>query len=121
MDKDDLTLLLIAQNTRMRIACRLTTKNQTGYQIRAECDLFGRKAIPNNVRQFLTKQGLPTQNRYTKVEHLTRLLRLLKPYEEFTKDPQGLRAVSSHVGRLVMLRSHEDMIDILEVLDNDAV
>ena len=121
MEKDDLTLLLIAQNTRMRIACRLTTKNQTGYQIRAECDLFGRKAIPNDVRQFLTKHGLPTQNRYTTPEHLTRLLRLLTPYAEFTKEPQGLRAVSSLVGSLVTLRKHEDVISILEVLDNGTV
>ena len=30
MEKDDLTLLFIAQNARMRIAARLTTKHKAG-------------------------------------------------------------------------------------------
>ena len=118
MEKDDLTLLLIAQNARMRIASRLTTKHKTGYQIRPECDLFGRGAIPANVKDFLARQGLPAQNRYTQIPHLNRLLRLLDPYVEFTKDPEGLRTVAKQIGSLPSLENHEDVEKILEVLEN---
>ena len=118
MEKDDLTLLLIAQNSRMRIASRLTTKHKTGYQIRPECDLFGRGAIPSNVKEFLSRQGLPSQNRYTQKPHLNRLLRLLTPYVEFTKDPVGLRTVAEQIGSLPTLNNHEDVGKILEVLED---
>jgi len=117
MEKDDLTLLLIAQNARMRIATRLTTKHKTGYQIRPECDLFGRKKIPEDVVEFLARQGLPAQKRYTQIFHLNRLLRLLKPYQNFTKEPQGLNDVANHIGSLRSVKSHEDVKKVLEELD----
>ena len=117
MEKDDLTLLLIAQNARMRIAARLTTKHKTGYQIRPECDLFGRKKIPEDAVEFLARQGLPAQNRYTQKPHLNRLLRLLKPYQHFTKDPQGLNDVANHIGSLRSVKNHEDVKKVLEELD----
>jgi len=118
LDDDDLTLLLIAQNIRFRVAARLPTKNQTGYQIRPECDLFGRKAIPVHVQDFLTNNGLPAQNRYTRDEHLNRLLRLIKPFVHFTKEPKGYLAASRHLGCLPTIRKHGDVIDALGVLDN---
>ncbi len=120
MEKDDITLLLIAHNARFRIASRLTTKHKTGYQIRPECDLFGRKKIPEDAVEFLARQGLPAQNRYTQIPHLNRLLRLLKPFLYFTKDPQGLRTVTKHIGSLPTLNNHEDVGKILEVLE-DAI
>ena len=89
IDPDILVLILIAQNTRVRVASRLTTSLQTGYQIRCEVDMFGRKPIPHAATQFLADQGLPTQNRYTQKHHINRILRLLKPFTDYTKDPQG--------------------------------
>lgn len=121
MEEEDITLLLLAQNARFRVASRLTTKNQTGYQIRPECDLFGRKPIPTHVIDFLASNGLPAQNRYTKVEHLNRLLRLCKPFVHFTKEPEGYLAVSRYLGCLPTLRTHGDVIQTLEVLENDAL
>ena len=121
LTQDDLTLLLIAQNARFRIATRLTMKNQTGYQIRPECDLFGRRNLPTHVTDFLLRQGLPAQHRYTQTEHLTRLLRLLKPFVHFTKEPKGYSAVSAHLGSLPALRKHEDVIEALGVLDDESV
>ena len=118
MEKDDLTLLLIAQHTRMRIAARLTTKHQTGYHIRPECDLFGREAIPEHVVEFLTRQGLPAQNRYTQPSHLNRLLRLLKHHRHFTKDWEGFSDVSNHLGSLTVLKEHDDVEKILEELED---
>ncbi len=120
MEKDDITLLLIAHNARFRIASRLTTKHKTGYQIRPECDLFGRGAIPDDAKEFLSRQGLPSQNRYTQIPHLNRLLRLLTPYVDFTKEPEGLRTVTKHIGSLPTLNNHEDVGKILEVLE-DAI
>lgn len=121
MNEDDITLLLIAQNARMRVASRLTTKHKTGYQIRCECDLFGRGTIPSKASAFLARQGLPTQNRYTQKPHLNRLLRLLKPFEDFTKDPEGFRTVEYHIGSLPVLKEHGDVEKILEVLENGIV
>ncbi len=121
LEQDDITLLLIAHNARFRIASRLTTKNQTGYQIRAECDLFGRKTIPAPVSAFLIKNGLPVQQRYTKPAHLTRLMRLIKPFVHFTKDPEGFLAVLHHVGSLPEVSTHEGVLQVLEVLDNEPV
>jgi hypothetical protein len=120
LTQDDLTLLLIAQNARMRIASRLTTKHKTGYQIRPECDLFGRGVIPIHVITFLAENGLPAQNRYTKSEHLNRLLRLLKPFAHFTKQPEGYLAVGYHLGSLPPLKEHDDVEKVLGVL-NDVV
>ena len=121
LEQEELLLLLIANNTRFRISSRLTTKNQTGYEIRPECDLFGRKTIPVEVSVLLRESGLPVQNRYTKPHHLTRLMRLLKPYRLFTKEPEGFLTVLRHVGSLPEAKTHEDILDILEVLDNGSV
>jgi len=116
--QDDLTLLLIAQHTRMRIVARLTTKHQTGYHIRCECDLFGREPIPDHVAKFLAEQGLPAQNRYTEISHLNRLLRLLKQHSSFTKDWEGFNAVALHIGSLPKVKHHNDVEKVLEVLDD---
>lgn len=121
MESDDITLLLIAQNARMRVVARLTTKHKTGYQIRCECDLFGRGNIPAKASIFLSRQGLPSQNRYTQKPHLNRLLRLLKPFEDFTKDPEGFRTVEHHIGILPTLNEHNDVEKVLEVLENGIV
>ena len=107
LSEQDILLLLIAKNARFRISSRLTTKNQTGYDIRPECDL--------------RENGLPAQNRYTKAHHLTRLLRLLKPYRLFTKEPEGFLTVLHHVGSLPEATTHEDIENILEVLENESV
>jgi len=117
MEKDDITLLLIAQNARMRIIARLTTKHRTGYHIRPECDLFGRGMIPPDAIEFLARQGLPAQNRYTQKPHLNRLLRLLTPFKDFTKDTEGLNEVAIHLGSLRSVERHEDVEMILEELD----
>jgi len=121
MEDEDILLLLVAHNARFRISSRLTTKNQTGYDIRPECDLFGRKTIPAEVSIFLRENGLPVQNRYTKAHHLTRLMRLLKPYRLFTKEPKGFLTVLRHVGCLPEAKTHEDIENVLEVLENESV
>jgi hypothetical protein len=121
LSEQDILLLLVAKNARFRIGSRLTTKNQTGYDIRPECDLFGRKTIPAEVSIFLRENGLPAQNRYTKPHHLTRLMRLLKPYRLFTKEPEGFLTVLRHVGSLPEATTHEDIENILEVLENESV
>lgn len=116
MDDADLTMLLLAQNTRMRIAARLTTKHKTGYQIRCECDIFSRNPIPDHVRDLLTSQGLPSQNRYTQTIHLNKLLRILKHHRHFTKEPEGFSMVEEYVGILPKLERHEDVKIVLGVL-----
>tara|TARA_R110001632_G_scaffold29027_1_gene77195 strand:+ start:402 stop:773 length:372 start_codon:yes stop_codon:yes gene_type:complete len=121
LETDDIALLLLAQNARFRIASRLTTKNQTGYQIRPECDIFGRKTIPASVSVFLTKHGLPAQQRYTKAEHLSRLMRLITPFKDFTKEPEGFLAVLHHVGSLPNASTHDEVLHILEVLENEPI
>ena len=121
LSQDDLTLLLIAQNARFRVASRLTTKNQTGYQIRPECDLFGKKSLPVHVITFLSEHGLPAQNRYTKPEHLSRLLRLIKQHQHFTKDSEGYCAVAMHISSLPTLKTMGDVMQALEVLENESL
>jgi len=117
LEEEDITILLVAHNIRFRIASRLTTKNQTGYDIRPECDLFGRRTIPAQVSAFLIENGLPVQQRYTKAHHLTRLLRLMKPFIHFTKDPEGFLAVSAHVGSLPEATTHAGVLEILDKLE----
>ena len=121
MEKDDLTLLLIAQNARMRIAARLTTKHKTGYQIRPECDLFGRKKIPKSVAEVLVMNGIPVQNRYTDVIHLRKLLRITKDWVDFTKDPEGWTQVLRFNGVVPQLKTHDDVEAALEVIEGEPL
>jgi len=122
MNENDIALLYLATNARFRIASRLTTRSQTGYQIRPECDIMGRKTIPAKVSKLLKSQGLPVQQRYTKPEHLTRLLRLVKPFKDFTKDPEGYESVVNweHWDE-EPLKTHADVLDILGRLENESV
>tara|TARA_R110000751_G_scaffold13957_2_gene46061 strand:- start:751 stop:1302 length:552 start_codon:yes stop_codon:yes gene_type:complete len=119
LTQDDLTLLLLAQNTTVRVICCHTTKNKTGYDIRPECRIFNGKQMPERIFIFLKEHGLPVQTKYTKPEHLNRLLRLLKPFMEFTRKPQGYLDALKHLDTLPVLRVQDDVIKALKILDGE--
>lgn len=122
MDDEDIAILHLATNARFRVNVSLTTKNQSGYDIRPECVIYRRKAIPEAAISLLEGWGLPPQHRYTDVVHLRRLLRTVGPWREFTKDPEGYAQVLKFNGMLPdSIRSHADVVKALEVLDDGTL
>lgn len=113
-------MLLLAHNARFRVGVRFSQKNPTGYEVRPECILFGRKAVPQRVVEVLKSNGLPVRNTYTQTEHLQKLLRLTKSMQEFTKDPPGWLMVSRFNGRVPQLKFHDDVDEALKVLEDDS-
>lgn len=121
VDKETIAMILFATNARFRIATRFTTNNQTGYEIRPECDLFGRKKIPKAVAEVLVMNGIPVQNRYTDVIHLRKLLRITKDWVDFTKDPEGWTQVLRFNGVVPQLKTHDDVEAALEVIEGEPL
>lgn len=120
LSAEDFAMLLLATNARFRIAVRFTTNNQTGYEIRPECILFGRNAIPEVVQLVLKENGLPIQNQFTDTVHLQKMLRITKAWRDFTKEPEGWLLVMRFNGRVPELKFHEDVERALEVFGDDA-
>jgi hypothetical protein len=120
LDAEDFAMLLLATNARFRIGVRFTTNNQTGYEIRPECILFGRNAIPEAVQLVLKENGLPVQNQFTDTVHLQKMLRITKAWRDFTKEPDGWLLVARFNGRVPELKFHEDVERALEVFGDDA-
>ena len=120
LDAEDFAMLLLATNARFRIGVRFTTNNQTGYEMRPECILFGRNAIPEPVQLVLKENGLPVQNQFTDTVHLQKMLRITKAWRDFTKEPDGWLLVARFNGRVPELKFHEDVERALEVFGDDA-
>ncbi len=122
MEDKDILLLLVAHNARFRISSRLTTKNQTGYDIRPECDLFGRKNYTSR------GQHIPAGERLASPKPLHQSPPFDTTYEALEAIPlihQRTRrfflTVLRHVGSLPEATTHEDIENILEVLENESV
>ena len=120
VDEETITMLLLAHNARFRVGVRFSQKNPTGYEVRPECILFGRKQIPPRIQHLLTDNGLPIQNTYSETEHLQKLLRLTMVMQEFTKEPAGWLMVARFNGRIPQLKFHDDVDEALKVLEDDS-
>lgn len=120
LSAEDFAMLLLATNARFRIGVRFTTNNQTGYEIRPECILFGRNTIPEPVQLVLKENGLPVQNQFTDTVHLQKMLRITRAWRDFTKEPEGWLLVARFNGRVPELKFHEDVERALEVFGDDA-
>lgn len=120
IDDETIQMLLLAQNARFRVGVRFSQKNPTGYEVRPECILFGRKTIPESVADILKTNGLPVRNTYSETGHLQKLLRITKAFKDFTKEPPGWLMVSRFNGRIASLKFHDDVDKALKVLEDDS-
>mgnify|MGYP003992244741 CR=1 FL=1 len=119
--EEALFMIEFSKDTMFYIRCGLSQNNHTGYEIFPVCSIYYHKDIPENVVKTLEGLGLPIRHRYKEPQHITKLLRLFKPFEKYTKNPEGYADVKKWNGAIPPHKTHADIRLILEMLENESI
>ena len=114
---DDFTRILIVSTLRPAIRCQKTTSRACGYIIRPEIRL---PRLEGRAAQYLESLGIEPREVYAKPEEINRVLSITKGMDEFVPDVDSIRLVRALNGRLKQPRTHDEVIDALQMIQ-DAI
>jgi len=110
--------LVVASNIRGGICVQKSTERKCGYIIRPELKF---KRILNKVPgmvQFLEENHIPARNVYSQFDEINLLLDLIEGFEEASDTPYGIEMVRRSNGILLQPRTHDEVIDALNLIEN---
>tara|TARA_R110002051_G_scaffold231729_1_gene293629 strand:- start:2590 stop:2916 length:327 start_codon:yes stop_codon:yes gene_type:complete len=103
---------------RGRIKCVRSIERKCGYIIRPELSLSTVKA---GAARALESKGLEVRMVYSKPEEITSILNIIHGLEDLSATDEGLRIVRRFNGILTQPETHEDVKNILDLIESSGV
>ena len=114
LNQDDRDVVILASLIRGGIKCVRTTERKCGYQIRPELWFT---VVKPGVQRALESHSLTVRLTYSDTEEITRILNIVNGLEDLSATSHGLQMVRDLNGIIEQPRTHEDVVNVLEILD----
>ena len=114
LNQDDHDVVILASLIRGGIKCVRTTERKCGYQIRPELWFT---VVKPGVQRALESHSLTVRLTYSDTEEITRILNIVNGLEDLSATSHGLQMVRDLNGIIEQPRTHEDVVNVLEILD----
>ena len=113
LNQDDRDVVILASLIRGGIKCVRTTERKCGYQIRPELWFT---VVKPGVQRALESHSLTVRLTYSDTEEITRILNIVNGLEDLSATSHGLQMVRDLNGIIEQPRTHEDVVNVLEIL-----
>jgi len=114
LNQDDRDVIILASLIRAKIRCERTRERKCGYLIRPELNLTEMK---DGVGRALQSQGIPIRLTYTEPAEITKILNVINGLEDLSRTTNEIFLVRDLNGILVQPRTHEEVMNALELID----
>ena len=114
LNQDDRDGVILASLIRGGIKCVRPTERKCGYQIRPELWFT---VVKPGVQRALESHSLTVRLTYSDTEEITRILNIVNGLEDLSATSHGLQMVRDLNGIIEQPRTHEDVVNVLEILD----
>ena len=114
LNQDDRDVVILASLIRGGIKCVRTTERKCGYQIRPELWFT---VVKTGFQRALESHSLTVRLTYSDTEEITRILNIVNGLEDLSATSHGLQMVRDLNGIIEQPRTHEDVVNVLEILD----
>lgn len=118
LNQNDRDVIILASMIRGRIKCVRSIERKCGYIIRPELSLSTVKA---GAARALESKGLEVRMVYSKPEEITSILNIIHGLEDLSATDEGLRIVRRFNGILTQPETHEDVKNILDLIESSGV
>ena len=114
LSQSDKDVIILASTVRGGIKCVKTTERACGYIIRPELWF---NVMNGGSSRALTSEGIDVKNRYTNTDDIEYILNLIDGLEDLSPTTKGLYEVKKHNGKLPIPKTHQDVLDVLKLLN----